>query len=90
MTGSVTKAMPIQFINSKRHIKKQRGRKTALFGYYACLSHDLLLMALKPDTHTHTRTHIPMFTDKMISRNQARAGCRHAQAAGPRAPGLKS
>ena len=56
MTGSVTKAMPIQFIDSKSRIKKQRGCKTALSGYYACLSRNLLLMALGW-THTHTHIH---------------------------------
>ena len=53
MTGSVTKATPIQFINGKSRIKKQRGRKTALSGYYACLSRGLLIMASGADTHTH-------------------------------------
>ena len=61
--------MPIQFIDSKSHIKKRRGHKTVLSGYYACLSCDLLLMALGVDTHTHT----PTFVDEMISRNQERA-----------------
>ena len=64
--GSVTKAMPIQFINSKSRIKKRSGRKTALSGYYTCLSHDLLLMASGVDTHTHT----PTFVEETISRNQ--------------------
>ena len=81
--GSVTKATPIQFIDSKSRIKKQRGHKTALSGYYACLSHDLLLMASGVDTHTHTHTHTPTFADETISRNQARVGCR------PHAPSLK-
>ena len=67
--GSVTKATSIQFIDSKIRIKKQRGRKTALSGYYACLSRDLSLMALGADTHTHT--HTPTFTDETILRNQA-------------------
>ena len=53
MTGSVTKAMPIQFINGKSRIKKRRGHKTALSGYYVCLSCDLLLMASGVGTHTH-------------------------------------
>ena len=57
MTGSVTKATPIQFIDSKSRIKERRGCKTALSGYYACLSHDLLLMALGAGTHTHTHIH---------------------------------
>ena len=55
--GSVTKATPIPFIDSKSHIKKWRGRKTALSGYYTCLSRDLLLMASRADTHTHTNVH---------------------------------
>ena len=54
MMGSVTKAMPIQFIDSKNRIKKWRDHKTALSGYYACLSRDLLLMASGVDTHTYT------------------------------------
>ena len=50
--SSVTKAMPIQFIDDKCHIKKWKGCKTALSGYYACLSHDLLLMPSEADTYT--------------------------------------
>ena len=63
---SVTKSMPIQFINSKCHIRKPKSRKTTLSGYYACHSCDLLLMPSEMDIQTHT----PMFMDKMISRNQ--------------------
>ena len=37
-TGSVTKAIPIHFIDSKSRIKKRRGRKTALSGYYECVA----------------------------------------------------
>ena len=58
MMGSVTKATPIQFINGKSRIKKRKGRKSALSGYYACLSCDLLLMALGADTQTHTYTNV--------------------------------
>ena len=47
-----------------------KSHKTALSGYYTCLSCDLLLMPSGADTHTHT----PSFTDETISRNQARAG----------------
>ena len=74
--GIVTKATPIQFTDGKSGIKKRRGRKTALPGYYACLSRDLLLMALGADTHTrtHARTHTPTFADETISRNQAARG----------------
>ena len=54
MTGSITKATPIQFIDGKSHIKKRRGSKTDLSGYYACLSRDLLLMTTGADTHMRT------------------------------------
>ena len=64
--------MPIQFIDSKCHIKKWKSRKTALFNYYTWLSHNLLLMLSGAGTHTHT----PTFADEMISRNQAHAGRR--------------
>ena len=37
-TGSVTKATPIHFIDSQSRIKKLRGRKTALSGYYECVT----------------------------------------------------
>ena len=62
MTGSVTKATPIQFTYGKSGIKKRRDRKTALPGYYACLSRDLLLMASGADTHTHTHTHTHQYS----------------------------
>ena len=52
--GVVTKATPIQLIDSKSCIKKWRGHKAVLSGYYACLSRDLLLMASGANTHTHT------------------------------------
>ena len=38
MMGSVTKATPINFIDSKSHIKKRRGHKTTLYGYYECVA----------------------------------------------------
>ena len=62
--------MPIQFINGKCHIKKQKRCKTALSSYYACISRDLLLMPSGSDTHIYTT----MFTDETISRNQVRMG----------------
>ena len=49
-------------------MKKWRCRKTALSGYYACFSRDLLLMPLGADTHTYT----PTFAEETISRNQSR------------------
>ena len=58
--GSVTKATPIPFIDSKSRVKKQRGRKTTLSGYYACLSRALLLMALGADIHTHIHQRLQM------------------------------
>ena len=36
--GSVTKAKPIYFIDSKSRIKNWRGRKTSLSGYYKCVA----------------------------------------------------
>ena len=45
---------------------KWKSRKTALSGYYACVSRDLLLMT-SGRTHTHTDTQT-----KIISRNQVR------------------
>ena len=75
--GSVTKATPIQFIDSKSRIKKRRDYKTALSSYYACLSRDLLLMA---SGWTHTHIHTPTFADEMISRNQACVGRRPSRA----------
>ena len=50
----VTMATAIQLLDGKCHIKKQKSRKTALSGYYACVSRDLLLMPSRADTHTHT------------------------------------
>ena len=61
MTCIVTKATPIQFIDSKCH-KEMENCKTALSSYYTWLSHDLLLMPFGKDT--------PMFADETISRNQ--------------------
>ena len=81
--GSVIKATPIQFIDSKSRIKKWRGYKTALSDYYACLSRGLLLMALGADTHTHTQ----IYQRPQTKRFQE---TRHARAAGPHAPGLKT
>ena len=36
--GSVIKTTPIHFIDSKSHIKKWRGHKTAISGYYECVA----------------------------------------------------
>ena len=81
MTGSVTKVTSIQFINSNSHIKKRRGRKTVLSGYYVCLSHDLLLMASGADTNTHTHTHTRTYTN-IHGRNDFKkpGACRPAHA----------
>ena len=59
---TVTKATAIQFIDGKCHIMKWESRTTALSGYYACISCDLLLMASGVDTQTDT--HIPMHGQK--------------------------
>ena len=55
MTRTVTKATAIQFIDGKCHIMKRKSRKTALSGYYACDSRDLLLMASGAETHMYQR-----------------------------------
>ena len=63
MTHTVTKAIAIQFINGKCHnYNETKSHKTDLSGYYACVSHDLILMALGADTQTHI--HIPMHLQK--------------------------
>ena len=72
----VTKATAIHFIDGQCHIKKQKSRKTALSGYYACVSHDLLLVPSGADTNTHTHANILTFAAEMISRNQVRTGLR--------------
>ena len=77
MTGSVTKAMQIPFINSKSRVNKRRGRKTALSGYYACLSRDLLLMALG-QTHTHTHTYTNVRGQNVFKKPGARAAPKNA------------
>ena len=53
MTRSVTKATPIQFIDGRSYMKKRRCHKTALSGYYACFSRDLLIIPSGTGTHTH-------------------------------------
>ena len=63
MTRSVTKATSIQFIDSRSHIKKQRGHKTVLSIYYASLSHDLLLLPLGADTHIHQHLQLKQFQE---------------------------
>ena len=70
MMHSVTKATNIQFINGKCHIKKRKGCKTPLSGYYVYLSCDLLLMLSGAG---HKRR--PMFVDKMTSRNHTVVLC---------------
>ena len=76
--GSVTKATPIPFIDSKSFVKKRRGHKTALSSYYACLSRYLLLMASGADTHTYTNVR---------RRNDFKKPDTHELH--PRSPGLK-
>ena len=76
----VTKATAIQFIDGKCHIKKWKSCKTALSGYYACVSHDLLLMPSGVDTHM--QTYQRLWTKRFQK-------TRHPWACGPHAPGLK-
>ena len=49
----VTKAVAIQFIDGKCHIKKWKSGKIVLSDYYACVSRDLLLVSSGVDTHTN-------------------------------------
>ena len=68
------------------HIMKKKRHKSGLFGYYACLLHDLLLIPLEAYTHRdihicmHMHTHI--FADEMISRTRRTWATLHV-------PGLK-
>ena len=88
MTFSVTKAMPIQFIDGKCHIKKQKSHKTPLFSYYAYLSFDLSLKPSGADTHTLTYTNVCKQND--FKKPGACAGLSPTCACGPHMPGLKS
>ena len=63
MTRSVTKAMAIHFIDGKCHVQKWRCCKTALSGYYAWLSFDLLLMPSRADTLIHQRSWTKQFQE---------------------------
>ena len=73
----VTTAMAIQFIDGKCHIKKRKSHKTTLSDYYACVSHDLLLMPSEVDTHTHA--HIPTHEQKRFQETRhARPKATHA------------
>ena len=78
--GSVSKATPIQFINGKSRIKKWRGHKASLSGYYECLSRGLLLLASETDTHKHIHQH---------SQTKQFQETRHTRACSLRVPGLK-
>ena len=60
------------------------GHKSALPGYYACLSRDLLLMASGADTHTHTHTHT--HTNIRERNDFKKPGARGLR---PHTPGLK-
>ena len=101
----VTKATPFQFIDGRSHMKKRRCRKTALSGYYACFSRDLLIMPSGADTHTHTHTrthahthtrththtHTHTHTQHTHTNVRGRNDFKKSGACGlwPRAPGLK-
>ena len=60
--------MPIQFIDGKCHIKMDKVVKLL----YPVIIHGSVINALRADIHIQY-THIPMFADKKISRNQMRA-----------------
>ena len=73
MTRSVTKAMPIQFIDSNSHIKKWTGRKLP----YQVIMHAFQMICYKcPEGGHNTRPRrcTPTFVDKTILRNQAHVG----------------
>ena len=76
----VTKAMAIQFIDGKCHIKKWKSHETALSGYYACVSLDLLLVSSGAGTHTHTHTHTHKHTDVRGQNDFKKPGVRGPQA----------
>ena len=50
----VTKATAIQFYRWQVSFKET---ETALSGYYACVSHDMLLIPSRADTHIHMHTY---------------------------------
>ena len=51
MTSFVTKAMPIDGIDGKCHIKKLKSSRTCLTGYSAFISHEKFFNGLRADTH---------------------------------------
>ena len=68
-TRFITKAMPINNIDSRCCIKKPENSIAYITGYSGFISRELFLLAWGVDTHTHTDVRT-----KVISRNQARAG----------------
>ena len=65
---------------------KKKRYKSGLFGYYACLLHDLLLIPSEAytqrHTHMHAHAHTHIFADEMISRTRRTWATLHV-------PGLK-
>ena len=69
--------MAIQFIDGKCHVMKRKSLKSALSGYYACVSCDLLLMPSGADTQTDT--HIPTCKHKRFQETRlAQPSAMHA------------
>ena len=64
VTCFVTKATPINSIDSKCRIKKPENSITYITGYSGFISRELFLIAWGAGTHTHTDVHT-----KVISRN---------------------
>ena len=56
MTRFVTKAPPINNINSKCYTEKLKGSKTCLIGYSDFISREQYLIAQVVDTHRHRHT----------------------------------
>ena len=65
----ITKAMPINSIDSRCCIRKAKSSITYITSYSSFISRELFLIAWWADTHTHTNMHTNVYT-KVISRNQ--------------------
>ena len=64
--------MPINFIDSKSRIKKQRDRKTALSGYYECVATHTIFYNFKTALYSSAIV-MRGFTSSRKLLNQARA-----------------
>ena len=57
MAHFVTKALPINNIDSKCRTKKLKSNRTGLIGYSGFISHEWFLIVRGADTHRQTHTH---------------------------------